>query len=261
MQRLHPGSITRDMLSQDVQLGLNQTTNIAPGSITREMLAPGVLVDGNGSQIISHGGGGSIDNPFGWDGVPVLGEQSEYVVPMGKVLIITSTRQGNFFKIEDNSSSPNSKAIRDDSSLPSFIPEGEKIITGASGWTGFLVNNKNDYSAVNSKGDSYIVPVGKILVMTSSGGDMIYIPSVYGDKRFRHSDSPPSIIPSGTIINASGAGNGWSGYLTDQAALAKLGSGSSAYGIGFSSPSLSSLFMPYGYDGGGGNWWKYLYGT
>ena len=64
----------------------------------------GVLVDGNGSQIIAHGGGGSIDNPFGWDGVPVLGEQAEYVVPDGKVLSRISCRQGNFFQIEDNAS-------------------------------------------------------------------------------------------------------------------------------------------------------------
>ena len=89
--QVSPGSITREMLSQDVQLDLNQSTNIAPGSITREMLAPGVLVDGNGSQIIAHGGGGSIDNPFGWDGEYIIGLDGDYVVPEGKVLIITSS--------------------------------------------------------------------------------------------------------------------------------------------------------------------------
>jgi len=231
--------------------GSSNPSQIALGSITREMLAPGVLVDGNVSQNFSQAGGNSISNPFGWDGVPVLGEQAEYIVPTGKVLIITATHQENpnDLKIEDNSSSMNSKVIRSDNSFPSFLPEGEKIITGSSGWTGFLVNSNNDYSAVNSKGESYTVPDDKVLIITSSGGDMVYIPSMYGDQKFRATDSPPSILPAGTIINSSGPGNGWSGYLTDLSSLAKIGSGSSATGFGFSSPSLSSLFMPFGYDG------------
>ena len=41
--QVSPGSITRDMLSQDVQLDLNQTTNVAPGSVTTSMLSDTIL--------------------------------------------------------------------------------------------------------------------------------------------------------------------------------------------------------------------------
>ena len=56
-----------------------------------------------------------------------------------------------------------------------------------------------------------------------------------------YGNSPPSIIPSGTIINASGAGNGWSGYLTDQESLANFRTGLPSTG-GVINSSLSSLF-------------------
>ena len=159
--QVSPGSITRDMLSQDVQLGLNQTTNIAPGSITREMLAPGVLVDGNGSQIISQGGGGSIDNPFGWDGEYIIGLDGDYVVPEGKVLIITSSADlpAPSLKIEDNTTETYTRVLRSNINGRTFLPSGEKII-GNSGfsWSGSLVNQHADFEAVVSKGETYTVP-------------------------------------------------------------------------------------------------------
>ena len=229
--QVSPGSITREMLSQDVQLDLNQSTNIAPGSITREMLAPGVLVDGNGSQIIAHGGGGSIDNPFGWDGEYIIGLDGDYVVPEGKVLIITSLADApalSFFKIEDNTTETNTRVL---SNGKIFLPSGEKII-GNSGfsWSGCLVSQHADFEAVVSKGETFTVPTGKLLVMTSSTNNP-KISSGNSDLSFRSYFSM-SIIPSGSSITcnkgaASVTFTSWSGYLTDQESLANLGGGSS----------------------------------
>ena len=61
-----------------------------------------------------------------------------------------------------------------------------------------------------------------------------------------------SIIPSGSSITCKGLASvtltSWSGYLTDQESLANLGRGLPSTG-GVINSSLSSLFMPYGYDG------------
>ena len=82
------------------------------------------------------------------------------------------------------------------------------------------------------------------------------------DISFRGSSSM-SIIPSGSSITCKGLSTdftftSWSGYLTDQESLANLGRGSSPSTGGVINSSLSSLFMPYGYDGepivGGNNY-------
>ena len=215
------------------------SSQITAGSITREMLAPGVLVDGNGSYNTSQSGGNSISNPFGWDGVPVLGEQAEYVVPTGKVLILLGS-SGVPFKIEDNTTSSNVKNIRSHESPASFLPSGTKILGGSSGWSAFLINEKNGFIPIVSRGENYTVAQGKVLVITSSTGT-VKIPSVYGDQQFRGSSSPPSIVPSGTIINALNPEYGWSGYLTDLGNLANLGSSSISSPIANSSITRDML--------------------
>ena len=186
--QVSPGSITREMLSQDVQLDLNQTTNIAPGSITREMLAPGVLVDGNGSQIIAHGGGGSIDNPFGWDGEIITFTGTTYTVPSDKVLLIVS---GDVIKLSS------SEAFRQLNSGCSIVPPST-VINSEKGWTGILNDSIESITPIIIKDSPFQVPVGKNLVLTSAAYDI----SVSG-KEVGWMNSRFIFIEQGSITNHS----------------------------------------------------------
>ena len=201
--QVSPGSITRDMLSQDIQLDLNQTTNVAPGSITREMLAPGLLVDGNGSQIIAHGGGGSIDNPFGWDGEIITFTGTTYTVPSDKVLLIVS---GDVIKLSS------SEAFRQLNSGYSIVPPST-VINSEKGWTGILNDLIESITPIIIKDSPFQVPVGKNLVLTSAAYDI----SVSG-KEVGWMNSRFIFIEQGSIINHSDGfyQSALSGYLIDE---------------------------------------------
>ena len=149
---------------------------------------------GSGTQIV----GASLANPHGIKGTPITGRN--YTVPAGKVLVMTSSY--------DRVQVAGAGYFRYRNSPPSVLPEGSVISVDSGGWSGFLFEPKVGITPLF--GRNYTVPAGKMLVMTSSG-DGVQVP---GASYFRYRESPPSVLPEGSVISVDSGG--WSGYLMDE---------------------------------------------
>ena len=204
--QIAPGSITRETLSDEIRNDLNRS--IEHGSITREML------DADLNETISMGltkGSLDIQNPFGWDGEFITYTDTSYTVPNGKVLVIVSGLEAYLGSVELDS-----KRCRGGGSDYSVIPSNTQIYA-EHGWTGFLVNPIYWITATIVDQPDYEVPVGKTLVVLSSGG---YV-SVSGKPVFE--THPFGFIESGKILNIpidpwyeNSDTSALSGYLIDE---------------------------------------------
>jgi hypothetical protein len=182
--------------------------------------------DGGTNGVVS-GGGGTLANPYGWGGTPIIFKNQSYTVPEGKVLVASGNTEAWLFTGRTTINSGNGW---------SFFPSGSQL---KNGWSGYLANNIPSIQPV-VESEAFTVPVGKILVVTSSAS---LGPSVDGWFR-RISNGTPTIIPSGTKLMG---GVGWSGYLTDSATLAKLsGSGGGGEGAGDDATPINLMAVPAG---------------
>jgi N-acetylneuraminic acid mutarotase len=154
----------------------------------------------SGAQIV----GASLANPYGIKGTPITGRN--YTVPAGKVLVMTSSGHGVHV-------TGGGGEFRSHTSPPSILPAGSQVSTSSSSysWSGLLFEPKDGITPVVAR--NYTVPVGKILVMTSSGHG-VHVTG--GGGEFRSHTSPPSILPAGSQVSTPSSSYSWSGYLMDE---------------------------------------------
>jgi 3D (Asp-Asp-Asp) domain-containing protein len=175
------------------------STNLADDSVTIEKLAPQVRADLN--KTASRPFGATLANPYGILGTPIVHTSTSYTVPGGKTLVMTS----NGYNVEVGG-----KNIKSTNSPPAILPSGTTVTQSFNyGWSGYLLEALSGITPIVHTSTSYTVPGGKTLVITSNG----YIVEVSG-KSIRSTNSPPSILPSGTTVTNS-SNYGWSGYLLD----------------------------------------------
>ena len=208
-------TITKAILDQDILSDLNaligldrlsseaiselNSSGLEDNSVTMAKLEPQLRADLN--ETISRPFGATLANPYGITGTHITNNSSNYTVPAGKTLIITSS--GYYVQVD-------SVRIRYRDSPPSMIPSGKTVTVDAgNGWSGILTTQSPEFTSITNNSSNYTVPAGKTLIITSSGY-YVQVDSV----RIRYRDSPPSIIPSGKTVTVD-AGNGWSGYLID----------------------------------------------
>ena len=100
-------------------------------------------------------------NPYGITGTHITNNSSNYTVPAGKTLIITSS--GHYVSVD-------SANIRYRDSPPSMIPSGKTVtVASGNGWSGILTTQSPEFTSITNNSSNYTVPAGKTLIITSSG--------------------------------------------------------------------------------------------
>jgi hypothetical protein len=196
-------TITKAMLGTDVLTDLNASP--ASGSITMSMLESSVQSDLN--KTVARPFAASIRNPYGILGTAVANTSTNYTVPSGKTLVITSSRGGL-----DVSSTQINYDVSGDVSI---FPEGT-VVQGNStyGWTGMLFDQISGIEPVVNTLTNYTVPSGKTLVITSSRGGL----DVSSTQINVNGSGDVSIFPEGTVVQGNST-DGWTGYLIDPTAF------------------------------------------
>jgi hypothetical protein len=232
---------------------------IDPNSLTaqkiEELVNQAIQTNGGtGSAPASSGGNGlgTLRNPYGWAGVPVLNPaDASYTVPPGKVLLvlsgtppvqnvkIPSPDNGRFSIVKENTTlSPGTVTTTN------YL--GPDPLTGLGGgpyqttstipnnFSGFLVNSKPEIDPITSlDGSSFTIPAGKYLVVST--GSVSISGNTTGAINGSNGSEKMVILDGGA--NGFSITGSFTGYLISPDNLAKLGrGGADGSGSGSSSP-------------------------
>jgi hypothetical protein len=135
------------------------SADIGPGTITKDTLSSALRSElfppaTNEPQI-----NGTLENPYGWDGEVVIGNlDANYTVPVGKVLVVTSTVSDIY----------SDEIVFKNQSGNAFVPAGKEV---GGRFTGLLFNENAALTPVVATSVSngevvYNVPSDKLFVIT-----------------------------------------------------------------------------------------------